>query len=221
MTAKVLFVPVDPPGPGVTALHGDGPFVATAGGGWAFQSRPRRVAFTEWAGEDPYTLTGQILFDGFARDQSVQGPVESMRVLLRNPVGPRKEPPVLQVRGPAIPQAHRRWVLQSFEPDDEVRRSDGTLVRAFFTVTLLEYLPGDALLSVKPTPARTTAGRTTTAAGTTKKTTAKTYTVKRGDTLSAIAARTLGSASKWHAIADLNNIRDPKALRVGQVLRLP
>lgn len=47
------------------------------------------------------------------------------------------------------------------------------------------------------------------------------YTVKSGDTLSAIAARELGDPNRWQEIADLNGIQDPRALRVGQVLQLP
>lgn len=50
---------------------------------------------------------------------------------------------------------------------------------------------------------------------------AATYTVKKGDTLFVIAQRTLGNGSRWPAIADLNHVRDPKAIKVGQVLHLP
>jgi LysM repeat protein len=45
-----------------------------------------------------------------------------------------------------------------------------------------------------------------------------TYTVRSGDTLSGIAAR---NGTTWKAIAQLNQIKDPKKIRVGQVLRLP
>jgi nucleoid-associated protein YgaU len=31
----------------------------------------------------------------------------------------------------------------------------------------------------------------------------------------------LGDARRWREIADLNGIRDPRAITVGQVLRLP
>jgi nucleoid-associated protein YgaU len=49
----------------------------------------------------------------------------------------------------------------------------------------------------------------------------RTYTVRAGDTLGGIAVRELGSFNRWHDIADLNGIRDPNSLRIGQVLRLP
>lgn len=45
-----------------------------------------------------------------------------------------------------------------------------------------------------------------------------TYKVKSGDTLSGIAA---AHGTTWQVIAELNGIKDPSKLRVGQVLNLP
>lgn len=47
------------------------------------------------------------------------------------------------------------------------------------------------------------------------------YTVKSGDTLWVIAQRTYGDGARWKEIADANGIRDPRTLKVGQVLTLP
>jgi LysM repeat protein len=47
---------------------------------------------------------------------------------------------------------------------------------------------------------------------------ATTYKVKSGDSLSAIAA---AHGTTWQVLAELNGIKDPKKLRVGQVLTLP
>ena len=54
-------------------------------------------------------------------------------------------------------------------------------------------------------------------------TTAKTYTVKAGDTLGAIAKQTLGNASDYMQIFELNKdqLTDPNKIKPGQVLRLP
>lgn len=54
-------------------------------------------------------------------------------------------------------------------------------------------------------------------------TSAATYTVQKGDTLSAIAQRHYGKASRWHAIFDANRdqLADPDLIRPGQVLKLP
>ena len=51
----------------------------------------------------------------------------------------------------------------------------------------------------------------------------KTYTVKAGDTLSAIAKAHLGSAGAYMKIFELNKdqLSDPDKIKPGQVLRLP
>jgi LysM repeat protein len=46
----------------------------------------------------------------------------------------------------------------------------------------------------------------------------RTYRVKSGDTLSGIAARYKTTVA---TLMKLNNIKDPRLLRVGQVLKLP
>ena len=49
---------------------------------------------------------------------------------------------------------------------------------------------------------------------------ASTYTVKKGDTLSGIALKYLGSASKYKELAAINNISNPNLIYVGQVIKL-
>jgi LysM repeat protein len=52
---------------------------------------------------------------------------------------------------------------------------------------------------------------------------AKTYTVKPGDTLSAIAKEQLGNAGSYMKIFELNKdqLTDPDKIKPGQVLRIP
>ena len=51
----------------------------------------------------------------------------------------------------------------------------------------------------------------------------QTYTVQPGDTLSHIAQRHYGKASRWHAIfaANRDQIDNPDLIHPGQVLKLP
>ncbi len=44
--------------------------------------------------------------------------------------------------------------------------------------------------------------------------------VRKGDTLSKIAARVYGNANRWPEIAELNGIRNPKNVTVGQSLKV-
>jgi len=47
------------------------------------------------------------------------------------------------------------------------------------------------------------------------------HVVKRGETLSGIAQRYLGSARRWPELVAANAPLDPRKLRIGQVLRIP
>jgi nucleoid-associated protein YgaU len=51
----------------------------------------------------------------------------------------------------------------------------------------------------------------------------RTYTVKKGDTLSEIAQRELGAASRWKEIFEANRsiLKNPDLIMPGQVLTLP
>lgn len=48
----------------------------------------------------------------------------------------------------------------------------------------------------------------------------KTYTVKKGDTLWAIACRFYGDGTKWGTLAAKNGVSDPRKLQIGKVLTL-
>lgn len=51
----------------------------------------------------------------------------------------------------------------------------------------------------------------------------KEYVVKEGDTLSAVARKTLGSSKRWQELVDANkgSLSDPESLKVGMKLRVP
>ncbi|WP_161881120.1 BON domain-containing protein [Deinococcus alpinitundrae] len=48
-----------------------------------------------------------------------------------------------------------------------------------------------------------------------------TYTIKAGDTLSAIAQKYFGDAMRYKDIAHFNNISNPDAIQAGQVIKIP
>jgi hypothetical protein len=81
--------------------------------------------------------------------------------------------------------------------------------------------PGRTLVpsDVEPTPSSPASTPAATAASTPAANSATaTYKVKSGDTLSEIAA---AHGTTWQVIAQLNGIKDPSKLRVGQVLKVP
>jgi LysM repeat protein len=81
-------------------------------------------------------------------------------------------------------------------------------------------VPTEVEPTAAPTPARTAAPTASPRATASPPPTAgpTTYKVKSGDTLSGIAGQ---HGTTWRVLAELNNIDDPRSLRVGQVLKLP
>lgn len=81
-------------------------------------------------------------------------------------------------------------------------RRNGQPVRARLTVTFREYL--DAEQDQRQTDPELT-----------------TRIVKRGDTLSSIAAEVYGNPTLWRAIAEANHLDDPRHLEPGKTLSIP
>lgn len=208
----VTFIPVSPAGRSVQALLGDGQPDAERDGGWSIIDRPKRKGFLEWTGRAPISMDVPIVFDHFKRNLSVEGLITSLtRFVDRGDTAPGT---VLRIRGP-LPYTSAQWVISTLSPGESLRRHlDGARVRAFFTVTLLEYVTGDVLGS----PAQAAQQRQAISPGLAS---TRAYTVKQGDNLMIIAALLLGSPHRWHHIADLNGISDPHRLKVGQLLRIP
>lgn len=181
-------------------------------GGWNSVDRPGREAGIEWAGLPAATLTIPILLDGLADRRSVESEIAAFYVLGAPLKGsPRgTTPPVLKVAG-MVPHRGREWVLTGF--DEGAAIWDGTKrIRLWATVTLTAYEPLD-VIKITPKKKGTTATRI--------------HVVKRGETLGGIArdlmgAKTATAIAKGIAtLKKLNGIRDPKALKVGQRLKVP
>jgi nucleoid-associated protein YgaU len=114
------------------------------------------------------------------------------------------------------------WRITTLSFQSTKRRPDNQIIRAEVSITLTQDLeaPPPATPAVGAgTPTRPAPARPGT--NPTPKPAARRYTVRRGDTLSGIAARVYGKASRWPEIAKANHIRDPRSLRVGQVLIIP
>ncbi|HEU5046072.1 MAG TPA: LysM peptidoglycan-binding domain-containing protein [Nocardioidaceae bacterium] len=226
MKPYVTFRQVDPKGgSSVRAELGNGYATPAATGGWQVVSRPRRVGMTDYQGPDPVTQDVPIVLDGTRTGASQEALISRLYQMMRTKVGPRKEPPVIEVTGVPIPFHGARWVINGITPGDEIRRErDGHRIQAAMTISLLEYVGGNVIIrggSTKAAKAKHTSPAKKSAAK--SKTTGKTSTwvVKAGDTLSGIAAKEYGDASEWHRIATANNIRDPRSLKIGTKLKIP
>lgn len=192
------------------------------GAGFALEDRDGLPPAVVWNAPDAVRQTIPLLFDG----DDVERRIETLLALAK-PRGRRRRPPVVQVAGRGVHRTSYDWVIETPpEPDDTgVRREGSRADRTFqpYTVALLHYTPASVVIP-QQSPAKANRDRkrsTTDHAGTGGHGRPHSVTVHAGDTLSGIAARVYGDAGKWKAIAVANGIRDPRALRVGQELKIP
>lgn len=83
---------------------------------------------------------------------------------------------------------------------------NGTPVRATLSVSFKQFVEVEVLVRTTPTESADHA---------------KTYLVRRGDTLSSIAAAEYGDPARWRPIADANRMANPRLLPPGTRLVLP
>lgn len=207
------------------------PIVVAGYGGWSRVARPRKIALTEWVGRDAMSIEIEFLIDAFAMFDVrfpgvfVEGHIRAME-RMAGVDDDDPEPPLLEVT--SVPEkliphnerraSHVKWFLDQLTWDRAtiITLDNGNRVRAGGTVTITQFVE-DERLATKSAIQKRNAGKSTRGAK------RKTYTVKRGDSLSKIAARkdVYGDASKWKRIATANHIRDPKRLTVGKELKIP
>jgi hypothetical protein len=184
-------------------------------GRWSEEDRPHQKPAVEWAGQTNERLTFTLRLDGY--------PSTPMDALIRvlegfgRKRGKDKPPPELEFDyGPG--ERGTRWVLETIEYGDELRNARLQIVRQFVTVTLLEYTEANVVIthSKKHNEKRFSSEDNNGDGGNNQL-----VSVREGDTLSSIAARILGDPLRWTEIADLNELRDPDHLEIGQRLILP
>lgn len=175
--------------------------------------RPKRKELTEWRGRSALQIQLSFRFDEFAEGVGIEN--ERKIRILEKMWGMSKdspEPPQLIVVGEppgAIPHdyhdaSQNRWWLEDIQEDEGTERnSAGNRTRMTGTLLLTEVVQDESL----------------TRSPVTKKKASKFYVVKKGDTLSKIAAKYKVKGG-YKTLMKLNNIRDPKKLRVGQKIRL-
>ena len=237
---------VNPNGPLVSAglvddatlsRSGSGSYAGSAAssGGWQVVDRPRRKATTEWLDYSPFALSFQFILDGGEglTPNLVEDAIAEMESWeLPAPGG--IEPPKIAILGP-VPHNDLFWVVTSIRWKEAYRDpATGGRFQQMGEISFLEYSPSSVTLQANASPAAAAQQRQTAAAPASTPSVAaaapaqkppaasgRTYTVRAGDTLSGIAAAQLGNAGLWTQIASLNNIRDPRTLQAGQVLKLP
>lgn len=222
---KITLITAQPPAR-VTALRGKtSPTPVGGGSRWNNVNRPRRKSLTEFDGVDPYQIQLSLMLDGVATSASVEHDCQTLERMWQ-PAGDRLEPPLVIVVG-GVPRPDLTYVITGLEWDtvDVMWSQQLYRIRQQVTVTLLEYVADDRLATSsaaararqQAVAAAAAAARASGVGGSV----VHTYVVRSGDTLTSIAARLLGDASRWKDIADLNDIRDPHQITVGETIRIP
>lgn len=107
------------------------------------------------------------------------------------------------------------WYFTQVDLQSKMRRpTDNQISVATLSVVLTEA--SDLNLAVGPVD-----GGITPTEPTPDGTTSRTHTISAGDYLWTLAVKYLGDGKRWKEIADLNEITDPRSLRIGQVLKIP
>jgi hypothetical protein len=215
----------------VRALRGETPPVPTGGfGGWQLVPRPRRKALTQWGGIDPFQQQLSLILDGVRGNQSVEEDCLALEQMAQ-PAGPRLNPPLVTVLG-VVPHPELVYVIGdgsggaglAWDANPIYSRS-GYRIQQKVTVTLLEYVAADRVAtgSAAQRAREAAAGQSSQAAAAAggAAPAVGSYTIRSGATLTAVAARLLGSASRWTEIAQLNGLDDPYRLTVGAQVKLP
>lgn len=205
------------------------PVLTAGGGGWSRVARPRRKSITEWLGRDSVSLELEFLLepDLFDDDpQQGQGVEDACRDLesLWGIESTDPEPAVFKVSShpaPLMPHgqhraSHVRYFIEtlSYDKAQVIYNREGNRIKAAGTITITQFVEDEHISAVKARRARKPRSRR-------PKPKHKTHVVKRGETLSKIAAIEYGNAKYWKDIAKANHIRDPHSIKQGQRLKLP
>jgi hypothetical protein len=227
----------DPPTRVLARLGSDRPDITSGFGGWNEVARPRRSTITSWVGTPPLKLTLPILLDAWASQASIERHIAQLEHLGR-PSSSDGDPPQIKLAasGGAVPYQDRTWVIESMSFSDALMNTSGNRVRQAMTLALVEYV-SDVYISpvvrhrAKAKRAQNGKGAATKrihVAASRHKTSAHSLGLRDvsdgsgdGEDMLSIAARELGDANRWVEIAELNGIRDPRSLTIGQVIRLP
>jgi hypothetical protein len=183
------------------ALGEQPPALSEGLGGWETTDRPQQTAMTTWKGNAPFSLSLNVMLDGWAQSTSVEADIDALYDVAR---GRESQPGCVQLRGiPHLPADD--WVIAGIEAGDAVirRASDNLRVRQDLTLSLLEFCPPD-WESVKKTALQGARARTHLV--TVKHSPSKGDPRSRGETPAQMARRL---KIKWTDIRALN----PKTVR--------
>ena len=213
---------INPAGTSINfALWGDAVYEPAGSGGWQIVDRPRLVGATQWFDRAPMQLQLPLVIDSrtlFGNDTTSIEPYCLTVDQWQSKVPGTQQPPVFAISGP-VPGIQHQWVMQKVAFNEAIRDSQvGYRVQQKISMTLYEYNSPLYTVMGSPTPAQLANDWLAVAESAQSYVL---YTVGAGDNLATIASALLNNYARWPEIAQLNSIRDPNNISVGQVLKIP
>jgi hypothetical protein len=171
------------------------------------------VPAVQYAGGRPAEMTVELLFDVWLSDPP-QNSTDDITDRLFHAMEPEPRtgvPPTVEFKWGGTQSFTAR--VSELEVQNTLFKNDGTPVRAWARLTLVQALPSQRF---NPNALQPGQNPTTRASGP-----GETWVVSQGDSLPSIAFATYRDATAWRAIASANGIDDPMRLRHGSVLTIP
>jgi nucleoid-associated protein YgaU len=160
------------------------------------------TAVLQYVSGEATTLSAEFFFDTTGTGIDVRTRTAAISSLLEPDPVTLAPPRLLLLWGSLVFQC----VLVSVRQEFEAFNSLGMPLRARLTVEFKGWDEATTLAGPLPLPLLSEAGA---------------YIVKAGQSLAQIAAEQLQDPTRWRAIADANNLDDPRALTAGVRLRIP
>ena len=195
----------------ITALFNPNKLVFNKSVSWNSQKASQRdVPELQFTNAEPRTLTLDLIFDTYDTGEAQK---DDVRIYTRKVFhlctvekhGDKHRPPVCRLSWGSV-GVFFQGVLERLEQQFTLFMKDGTPVRAKSACTFKEWRTNYEDLNRQATESADVA---------------KVRTIKRGETLSSIAAEEYRDPGLWRAIADENNIEDPFLLIPGTILLIP
>lgn len=192
----------------ITASFNPSKLVFSKSASWQAQNAAQRdVPELQFTNAEPRTLTIDLIFDTYEAGQDdVRQYTDKLFYLTTvEKHGEKHRPPVCRLSWGAI-GIFFQGVLEQLEQQFTMFLSDGTPVRATSRCTFKEWRTNYDDLNKENKQSSDIV---------------KSRVVKRGESLSSIAAEEYGNSALWRPIADENSIDNPLALAPGTVLLVP
>lgn len=207
MPLKQLKIAVEGGGAELTVLYNPEEYTVSKDNNFAVQSVPGLGSpIVQFVNGNQRTLEIELFFDSYdtptlpKEDVRLQtGPVVALMAI----DGETHAPPLLRV---TMASLNLRCVLSRVSEHFLMFMPDGVPVRARLNCTFIECL--DPAQEAKAANLQTADF-------------SKVHVVRRGETLSDIAATLYRDPAKWRPIALANDLADPRKIAVGQSLRVP